>query len=120
MPRLVADQPGADHHRVHQRCGPDRAETLGFLLAEHCRLPGAARSVWDTVSYLKVRIIQVPAALLAVVTCTGRSHGLKRPVLPRPVTLGTSPDRSSGPFGHAERGQRFALGNVFVASAEQR
>jgi hypothetical protein len=34
-----------------------------------------------TVSYSKVRIIQIPAVVLADLTCTDRSHGLKRPVL---------------------------------------
>jgi hypothetical protein len=30
---------------------------------------------------IQVRVIQIPAALLADLTCTDRSHGLKRPVL---------------------------------------
>jgi hypothetical protein len=34
-----------------------------------------------TVSYSKVRIIQIFAGVLASLTCTDRSHGLKRPVL---------------------------------------
>ncbi|MGH7735732.1 MAG: hypothetical protein ACREOE_19055, partial [Gemmatimonadales bacterium] len=60
------------------------AVALVFLLAEHCRLPGAARSVWDTDDARQ------------------RRRAGKR-----------------GPFGHAERRWRSALGNVLVASAKR-